>query len=155
MTFSKLLSIVVAAFAACLGAAQENVSPKATLSLPAWAKAGKPVTATIVLTFAEGLHAYQNPPSTPDLMPVAVSLKSKGLKVKSVKYPAGIMEKVAGEDKPVGVYRGTIKIPVTVILGKAAGKTRLQFDISYQQCNDSACFPPGDVQLTGTVTVKR
>src|SRR4051794_32337945 len=129
MNMKKLLSLGVAMALACAYAlAQNNEAPKVSVNLPKTAKAGKAVEATIVLTFAEGLHGYQNPPSDPTLIPVEVSVDTKGIKVKSIKYPAGKDEKVTGEDKPVRVYEGTIKIPVTFIAPKK-GKTQVTFKV--------------------------
>src|SRR5579859_5902460 len=67
--------------------AQENTPPKLAVKLPAAAKAGATVKGTVEVTFAEGLHGYQNPPSDKDLIPIVLTVDSKDVKLKPVTYP--------------------------------------------------------------------
>jgi len=150
----KLLAIVASLGFACAFAVQGNTPPRISVKLPSSGKAGQTVKATVLLTFAEGLHAYQNPPSTPDLLAIVVTLDTKDAKLKSVTYPAGKDEVVAGSDKPVRVYEGAIKIPVTVVLPKKHGKLQLAFRVSFQQCNQQSCFPPDNVSARAPIAVK-
>ena len=153
MNMVKTLASATLAFC-CLAAFGQGEPPSLTVNLPANAKAGATVKATLTLTFADGLHGYQNPPSDPDLIPVAVSVNTKGVKLKNIAYPAGKAESVGGDPKPVKVYEGTIKIPVVVVLPKTKGNLKIRFDAHYQECNDQSCFPPSDVFATATVKVK-
>lgn len=129
-----------------------NTAPEVKLVFPASAKAGQKVQGTIEITFAEGLHGYQNPPSEAYQIPVKVSLDTKGYKLVKVAYPKGIAKATGGETKPSNVYEGTIRIPVTVEMPKKPGAAVFKLTISYQQCNDETCFPPSSV--TGTAKLK-
>ena len=124
------------------------------MKVPKTAKPGATVTGTVEVTFAEGLHGYQNPPTTPDLIPIVLTVDTKDVKLKPVTYPAGKSEKVAGSNTAVMVYEGTIKIPVKVVLPKKHGKLSVAFKLSYQQCNASSCYPPSDVSASAPITVK-
>lgn len=106
---------------------------------------------TITLTFAEGLHGYQNPPADPNEIPISVV--AKGAKVLKVAYPKGIEFKMGGADKPSLVYTGTITIPVTFKANPKAGKQAFSVVVSYQQCNEGSCFPPGDLTAKSVITV--
>jgi DsbC/DsbD-like thiol-disulfide interchange protein len=134
--------------------AQSNVPPSVKLLLPASAKHGAAVAGTVQVSFGGGLHAYQNPPSDPDLIPVSVTITSKGVKLKTVKYPAGKDMSVGGDPKKVKVYSGSVNIPVSLILGPKRGKLSLEIDFHYQQCNSSSCYPPSDVKATASILVK-
>jgi len=141
------------AFLAAFGAAQSNVPPTLKLQFPSSAKHGVKVEGTLVVTFGPGLHAYQNPASDPDLIPVAVTVTTKGVTLKPVKYPAGKNMSVGGDPKPVKVYGGSISIPLSVVVPKK-GKINLAVNFHYQQCNPNSCYPPSDETASATITVK-
>ena len=126
--------------------------PKVAVKLPASAKAGQTVQGTVVVTIGSGLHAYQNPPSKDYMIPLSVSVATQGAKLKSAKYPVGKTGVFSGES--ARVYEGTVRIPVSVVLPKKHGKQQISFKVHYQECNQSACFPPGDVVASAPVNVK-
>ncbi len=149
-----ICSILALAACATFVYAQGDTAPKATLSLSSpKAFAGKTYKAVLTVTFAEGLHGYQNPPSDPTLIPVTVKLADKTFKLVAVSYPKGVPATVGGESKPVNVYEGTVKIPITLTAPTKLGKTSLNLTFGYQQCNSAACFPPGTVTVKAVVTV--
>ena len=133
---------------------QGDTAPKVTITVPkSSVVAGKPIQATLIVTFADGLHGYQNPPTDPTLIPVVVSSADKIFKVVKVTYPKGTPAKVGGESTPVNVYAGTIKIPVTLLAPVKLGKTTLSLKFDYQQCNEQACFPPSSIVSKFSLTV--
>ena len=129
----------------------QNDPPAIKLTFPASAKPGATVKGVVELTFAEGLHAYQNPPTDKYQIPVAVSVDSKLYKL-TAKYPKGISKATGGDPTPAAVYEGTIKIPVTIVVPKKAGTAQFKIVVNYQQCNDGSCFPPSSV--SGVVKLK-
>ncbi len=144
------LGLAIAVFAG----AQDNTPPTVKVSFPASGKHGAKLSGTVTVTFADGLHGYQNPPSDPDLIPIEVKVTTKGVQLKSVKYPAGKDLTMAGETKAVKAYSGTIKIPVDITLPAKKGTVKLQFNFHYQQCNMNSCYPPSDETVATTVSVK-
>jgi DsbC/DsbD-like thiol-disulfide interchange protein len=116
--------------------------------------AGGTLTGKVTVTFADGLHGYQNPPSDDSDIPVKVSAP-KGAKftVSTVKYPKGEKKVLAGSSTPTAVYEGTIVIPVTLKAPKTVGATKATIQFDYQECNDSSCFPPGVLQASADVKV--
>lgn len=149
------LGVLAAAMCAATSIAvgQSNIPPSLHLELPASAKHGGKISGTLTVSFGPGLHAYQNPPSDPDLIPVVVSLETKGATLKPVKYPRGTNMSVGGDPKPVKVYSGTIQIPVTIVIPAKRGRVKLMVKLSYQQCNSNSCYPPSDEETSATLTV--
>ena len=131
---------------------QPNTPPTASLSLPS-AKAGEQVIGTVTLKFAEGLHAYQNPPTESYMIPVSVKSSSSDVSVLGVKYPKGVDAIVGGSTTPVKVYEGTVEIPVTLKAPAKAGSYDVALKIQYQQCNANNCYPPSTVTATAKLIV--
>lgn len=113
--------------------------------------AGGYVTGKVMITFADGFHAYQNPPSKDYQIPVV--LDSDGSALAFVNYPAGKSMVIGGEVEPSLSYSGATVIPFIVKLSDKPGKQTIALSISYQQCNDQACFPPGRQALSQEIEV--
>jgi len=131
-------------------------APEPTLTVseaPKAVAAGSKLTLTVTVSFADGLHGYQNPPAQEFEIPVTVKIDGKEFKLVKAAYPAGIDATVGGGDKPTKTYAGTIKIPITVSVPAKVGAKTLKVVVSYQQCNETACFPPADVTKTIKVNV--
>src|ERR1700704_6426167 len=101
--------VLTALFAilASLALAQGNAQPTVKLVFPKTAKAGAKVQGTIEVTFSEGLHGYQNPPTDEYQIPVKVSIDTKGFVLAKTAYPKGEMKVIGGDTKPSAVYEGT------------------------------------------------
>jgi DsbC/DsbD-like thiol-disulfide interchange protein len=133
----------------------QDVVPKAELKLDkVTAIAGSTVKGHITLTFSEGLHGYQNPPTVDYQIPVKVSAP-KGTTLSKVSYPKGVDFLMAGETSPSKVYEGRLEIPVEIKVGKKPGKTTIKLTIDYQQCNMSSCFPPSKLEVRAPLTITK
>jgi DsbC/DsbD-like thiol-disulfide interchange protein len=120
-------------------------------------KGVKAMVLTVNLTFAEGLHGYQNPPSDPFENPVTISISDKRFKIVKISYPKGVPFKQDDAEKGSLVYMGTVAIPVTIGVAKGAkvpASFTLPVKISYQQCSGSTCFPPTVTTLNIKVQTK-
>jgi len=145
-----LLSLLVLVSSVAFG---QSADPVAKLKMPkGQLVAGKTIKATLTLTFAEGLHAYQNPPSSEFQIPLKITA-SKGSVIGKVYYPKGIPMTMGGDPTPAMVYEGTIEIPVEIKLGKKAGKSVVKLTIDYQQCNESTCFPPASLEVIAPIVI--
>jgi DsbC/DsbD-like thiol-disulfide interchange protein len=149
----KHLLILAVFCLAAFGFAQ-NEAPSMKVTFPKAVKAGSKVKAMVEISFVEGLHGYQNPPSTEWQIPVKLSVQ-KTIKVLKVEYPKGVPMKMAGDEKPSAVYEGTIKVPVWIIAPKTVGKNTIKFILNYQQCNEETCFPPSSIEAVGSVLVTK
>jgi DsbC/DsbD-like thiol-disulfide interchange protein len=154
--FPKLATVFAALLAiSCLAAAQ---LPQATATLTMDKKsvaAAGTLTGHVTVTFPEGYHAYQNPPTDEFEIPVKLEIaKGSRFKLLKVKYPKGTPLPVAGETKPSEVYTDTISIPITLKAPAKAGAISLLLTLSYQQCNENSCLPPASIDLVAKLTVK-
>ncbi len=142
MRFIKFVLAAVALTAATLGLAQDPPTVSVTLDNPKPAP-GAVVKGKALVTFAPGLHAYQNPPTADYMIPLTVASATTGIKLTKVAYPKGEVKMVAGEDS--AVYDGTVSIPFEFVAGSTPGKTSIKIKVGYQQCTDSNCFAPDEV----------
>ncbi len=150
----RVFPILLFTLLCALAIAQQDVAPQASLTIPsAKSQPGSKVNAVLTLTFGDGLHAYQNPPSEDYMIPVTVKSTSTDVKLVKVAYPVGKDEIVGGETKPVKVYEGTIKIPITLQAPGKAGSYDISLSIQYQQCTNNNCFPPKSVTATSKLIV--
>lgn len=147
----KLAALLLGFALATAPLAQE--APIAKLKLPAKVTPGSVVKGTLTMTFADGWHGYQNPPSDPYQNPVTIALATKGFKLSKVTYPVGIIKDFAGTK--TAVYEGEITIPFEFVAPKKTGKLALTFKLDYQQCNENSCLPPASMTLKGTVDVAK
>ncbi|MCW5936115.1 MAG: thioredoxin family protein [Fimbriimonadaceae bacterium] len=148
----RLLALVTATLLAIAAWAQ-NTPPTLSLELEKpQAVAGELVKGTVVLTFAEGLHGYQNPPSEDYMIPVQVKA-GEGTTLSKVDYPKGTNEAVGGSAEPVLVYSGETRIPVEIVAPKETGEHRVVLDVKFQQCDATSCFPPKTIQAKAALAV--
>jgi thiol:disulfide interchange protein DsbD len=132
----------------------QAAAPTATLKFDKpTAVPGSVVKATLTLSFAEGLHGYQNPPAEEFQIPVSVTVTEKGFVLVKAKYPKGADFTMAGESKPTKVYAGTVSIPLEIKASKKPGTYNVNVRVDYQQCNESSCFPPSDLTAKAKLTV--
>lgn len=144
-----LFALLVSAAAFC-----QAPTPKVSVSAPPkQVAAGAKLTLTVTLTFAPGYHGYQNPPAEEYEIPVTVKIDGKEFKVVKVAYPAGVDAQVGGSDKPTKAYEGVVKIPITLTAPTKIGVKDLKVVVGYQQCDETTCFPPGEVSATVKVNV--
>jgi len=141
--------------AACLAFGQANTPPKASLVLTGSAKAkpGSLISGTVTVTFAPGLHAYQNPPTESYMIPVTIKAGGGAVVLKSVKYPKGTDEIVGGSTTPVKTYSNAIHIGVMVVAPKKPGSYPVSLTVGYQQCNANNCFAPSTVPVSAKLVV--
>jgi DsbC/DsbD-like thiol-disulfide interchange protein len=116
------------------------------------APSGGVLKGKVIVTFAPGWHGYQNPPKNDYEIPLKVDSAAKDLKVK-VSYPKGVLKEFQGSKSLM--YEGVVEIPVVVYLPKKIGPYTVKLDVSYQQCDDSTCLPPGKLSLSEKVTLKK
>lgn len=107
---------------------------------------GDTIPATLTVTFAPGLHGYQNPQKDATIIPIKVA-NGDHTEIVDVEYPTGTPKSVGGLPDKYPVYEGTIEIPFSFQLTSDPGPDGADIRFSYQQCNDSTCFPPDSVTV--------
>ncbi len=131
----------------------QNTPPTISFALDkASGRPGEVVRGVVTVTFAEGLHAYQNPPSEDYMIPLEVKA-DEGTTLVKVEYPAGVGKAVGGSDVPVLVYSGETRVPVQIKLGAKPGPQTVALKVRYQQCDATSCFAPKTERVEAKVTV--
>ncbi len=124
--------------------AYQSEKPTATVKFDAIAVAvGKPLKGVLTLVLPDGLHGYQNPPAGEFEIPIKLSVADAGYKLAKIDYPKGESMQAPGGDKPTMVYKGTVKIPFTLVVAKVPkGLSGVSLRLDYQLCTMQNCFPP-------------
>ncbi len=116
--------------------------------------AGK--TAVVELRFRvdEGFHVNSHTPASELLIPTALTLDAaRGVKVVAQEYPKGIAFRLAvGDGETLDVYQGEFRVRLRVIVPK--GQTTLTGGLTYQACDNAACFPPKTLPVVVAITAK-
>lgn len=118
------------------------------------AKPGDEVEATMTVTFATGLHGYQNPQTDESIIPIEVK-GGEGVELVKVDYPKGeskIIEAISPD--PYFLHSGTITIPIRFKAPSAVPADGIPFEFHYQQCSDVTCFAPDKVDISLKLAVE-
>ncbi|GEM_PF-346607 len=152
-----LLALTLLALTAVTGRvnAQFNAPKflKTTVLAPAMVTPGKAFDLAVTLTVASPYHVQANP-ATEGYIPTEVKIGTvKGLVMSKTAYPKGMEVKISGDK--LSIYEGTIKVMVTITPDKTLkpGRVTLPLTIHYQGCNETACYPPTDMQTTVALTI--
>lgn len=117
----------------------------------------KPVQATVRFRVNSGYHVNSNKPSSDLLIPTEITFAANpAIIVGKPAYPAG--EELALSFSPkqkLSVYQGDVAVTVPLAAAKSAkrGAYKLKGTLSYQACNDNACFPPKTAPFELTVLI--
>jgi len=124
-----------------------------SVQIPKEVRASKIVTGVVSITIPKGFHAYQNPPTSPEMIPLSVKANTK-LSQFRIRYPKGAIE-TGFDGKPVAVYSGVIKVPIEFLAPTKPGSLALELEVRFQLCDDSTCFPPSSAVVKTKLQVKR
>lgn len=94
----------------------------------------------VALKVLEGFHINAHEPGGGDvpLIPTQLSVNVPGA---SIEYPPGQIQAFAFAQQPIRVYSGQV-IAVVRFSDRFKVRAPLQLSLSYQACNENACFPP-------------
>ena len=116
---------------------------------------GGRITVVVKVHLEKDYHVHSNKPSDPDFIATLLSLQTPaGVRVGSMDYPKGKLEKAAGLDKPLSVYEEQFQISVPLGLSASAKlPMTIPATLSYQACQGAHCFTPQtlkfDIALPG------
>lgn len=119
-------------------------------------KRGGAARGTVVLNIPGGLHVNSNRPNNEYAIPTVVRVSSSDAKLSAVSYPRGASRKFGFSEKPISVYEGraAFGFNVTVPANFKGSTIRVRAVVRYQACNDEACFPPREKEITLTARVR-
>lgn len=115
----------------------------------------KPAKATVRFRVNPGFHVNSNKPTSDLLIPTEIKFEANpAVVVGKIAYPAGEDYALSFSPKQkLNVYQGDVAVVVPVSAAKNAkrGTYTLKGSLSYQACNDNACFPPKTAPFELTV----
>jgi DsbC/DsbD-like thiol-disulfide interchange protein len=153
-----LLGCLVACLAAVVGMSGNStpVVSAHTLLETDGAHPGSSVKAAVIAEVSPGFHINDHNPNLDYLIPTELKLEApKELNVDKVVYPKGELIKFVFADQALSVYEGKFVVGVVVKIDRTVrpGTYTINGNLTYQACNDHACFPPARVALSLTVKV--
>lgn len=108
-------------------------------------KRGRTVQATVVMNIPSGYHVNSSRPLEKFLIATQLKVEApKGIRVGAVSYPRAVLRKFQFSKNRVSVYEGraTMRFSVSVPNDAPTGSKEIKVRLRYQSCNDDACFPP-------------
>lgn len=142
------------AFAASLPAQDGTLTVKAAIE-PATAKPGDKVVLVLTAKVSLGWHAY----GTSEKTNIPVDLKAENLKLGGLEVdgppqiPPGDRHTQPYESYPLP-NEFTVKQPLKVPAGVAAGEVTVTGAFDYQICDANMCLPPDQATFTAKVTIE-
>jgi hypothetical protein len=119
--------------------------------------AGKPAVAELKFRVADGFHINSNLPRSSYLIPTKLNLdSSSAVAIGRITYPPGRdIELPFAPQEKLNVYSGEFAIGARLNSGRTAtpGDYTIHGELSYQACNDRACYPPKKLPVVIDVTV--
>ena len=124
---------------------------------PVSVAAGQSATATLRFRVADGYHINSNKPKSELLIPTELKLEAPaGVRLGAVSYPEGSEFALSFDPaEKLSVYSGefVVTAKLTALRGARAGSYPLNGVLSYQACNDRACFPPKKLPVSLEVKI--
>lgn len=108
-------------------------------------KRGRTVQATVVMNIPSGYHVNSSRPLEKFLIATQLKVEApKGIRVSAVSYPRAVLRKFQFSKNRVSVYEGrpTMRFSISVPNDLSTGSKEIKVRLRYQSCNDDACFPP-------------
>lgn len=123
------------------------------------ATAGQKASVELKFRVSDGFHINSNAPRSSYLIPTKLELKVPAeFGAVKIAYPAGKDFVFAfAPDEKLNVYSGEFAITADFNLAKTAksGQHTIHGELTYQACNDRACFPPKKLPVSIDVMVSR
>lgn len=120
-------------------------------------KRGRTVQATVVMNIPSGYHVNSSRPLERFLIPTQLKIEApKGIRVGAVSYPRAVLRKFQFSKNRVSVYEGrpSMRFSISVPQGGPTGSQEIKVRVRYQSCNDEACFPPQNKDVSLWLSVE-
>ena len=132
---------------------------EATNNPHATVKAGQPAKVDLKFRVLDGFHVNSNVPHSTYLIATKIKLDpTADIQVGKITYPLGKdMAFPFAPDEKLNVYSGdfTVTAGLSAARRAAPGQHKLTGELTYQACNDRACYPPKKLPVSVDVTVVR
>lgn len=162
---NKRLAVLLTLFAlsiglaAQLGSSRTGPSVSAAPVAPVTVKRGGSATVELDFRVARGFHINSNQPKGEYLLPTALKLDPPSdIIIANLSYPPGQDYSFAfAPDEKLNVYTGDFTVRGTVKTTRTmpAGTYRVHGTLSYQACDNAACYPPKKLPVAFDVHVPK
>ncbi|MCI0473125.1 MAG: protein-disulfide reductase DsbD [Ignavibacteria bacterium] len=100
-------------------------------------------------------HINSVSPTDESFIKTEVTAKSEDFAVLNTYFPPHKMYKFAFSETEIPVYEGEITVGLTLLASKELknGSYTIPVDLSYQACDNAACYPPKSVKSEVTITL--
>lgn len=116
--------------------------------------------ATVLVNVMSGYHINANPATGKYQIATQLTVaKNADIDVGQPQYPQALTRKFSFSPEPLAVYEG--QVPIKVTLGRSAGKNALpqsqtlRATLRVQPCDDQACYPPRNIEVSIPVAFKQ
>jgi hypothetical protein len=120
---------------------------------------GGKVTADLAFQVKPGFHINSNKPGSDLLLPTVVKLSPPAnIAVGGLEYPPGREQSFPfSPDEKLSVYSGDFTVTALLSAAKNTplGRFRVHGFLTYQACDDRACYPPTKLPISFEVDVAR
>jgi hypothetical protein len=120
---------------------------------------GGKASAELAFQVKPGFHINSNKPGSELLLPTVVTLSPPtNIGVGGLEYPAGKEQSFPfAPDEKLNVYTGDFSVIARVAAAKnmPPGRFRIHGFLTYQACDDRACYPPTKLPISFDVRVAR
>ncbi len=143
----SLVLLIGAAGLAAQGFVEPEVLTAQALLSQRQAVPGSGIEAVVVVKIVPGLHINSHTPAEDFLIPTRLQfLPSSALSFGEPLYPRPLFRKFAFSENELSVFEGEVRIRTRVqVLAQAVpGALQIEGSLTYQGCNESSCFSPGE-----------
>jgi Disulphide bond corrector protein DsbC len=153
------LILIIATIAVPAAAQMQKLRPELHAQVvPAEARAGSTVRATVQLGLPQNVHVQSDKPRDPALIPTTLTVTPPaGVTVERITYPPASDLKQPGRDQPLAVFGPDVVIEVRLsIAGDVpTGSLTVPGTLRYQGCTEQVCFPPARAPVEWILSVAK
>ena len=115
---------------------------------------GSQTDIVVVLEIKEGWHINSSEVVDEYSIPTEIKLSNENFKLIDIKYPEGKLTPISWGGT-MSLYESTVRIPAVLVSSKtlSGGDNRLDFNVSYQACNDITCMSPETISIPVEIKV--
>jgi DsbC/DsbD-like thiol-disulfide interchange protein len=127
---------------------------QAVLTAPASLAAGATGKLVVEMRLGPGWHVNSHTPKASFLIPTNVTLSASMGVVSDVRYPKHVERAFEFSNEPLAVYEGTVRFEADLTAPTpASGTIAVTGTLTYQACDEHACYPPAAIDLEATIAV--
>jgi len=117
---------------------------------------GRVFEIAVVARIRPGFHLNAHEVSQDYLIPTQLEAAlPAGFRLRETRYPPGVLRKFRFSPAKLSVYTGSVVLRMRLEALSAAplGRRELPLALSYQACNEEACFPPVKVPVSAEIEI--